>query len=104
MDGRGRFLDNIFVERFWSTLKYENVYLHAYTTGSEAKRGIGEWFRKYKLLRLHESLNYQTPDQVYVGSGLNEDQHEPRKLNYKYLPLGQGFLRHDKIYHPVNAA
>ena len=44
MDGRGRWLDNVFIERLWRLLKYENVYLHAYETGSEARAGIGRWF------------------------------------------------------------
>ena len=67
MDGRGRFLDNIFVERLWRSLKYENVYLHAYATGSEARHGIGRWFHPYNSERLHQSLAYLTPDQVYDG-------------------------------------
>ena len=65
MDGRGRFLDNIFVERLWRSLKYENVYLHAYAIGTEARQGIGKWFRQYNSQRLHQSLRYQTPDHVY---------------------------------------
>lgn len=101
MDGRGRFLDNIFVERLWRSLKYENVYLYAYATGSEAKRGIGEWFSKYNSIRLHEALDYRTPDQVYMGQDINEDQQEPKKQKYKDLPFGLDFSRHDKIYHPV---
>lgn len=67
MDGRGRFVDNIFVERLWRSLKYENVYLNAYATGSEAKQGIGEWFIKYNAVRLHEALGYQTPDRIFAG-------------------------------------
>ena len=73
MDGRGRFVDNIFVERLWRSLKYENVYLNAYATGSEARHGIGEWFMKYNAIRLHESLGYRTPDQVYAGINLNRE-------------------------------
>ena len=67
MDGRGRFLDNIFVERLWRSLKYENVYLHAYATGSEARRGIGRWLRQYNTRRLHQALGYLTPDRVYFA-------------------------------------
>jgi putative transposase len=102
MDGRGRFVDNIFVERLWRSLKYENVYLHAYATGSEAKRGVGEWFRKYNSIRLHEALGYRTPDQVYVGLDIEDNQLVPTKQKYNGLPFGQDFFRHSKIYHPVN--
>ncbi|MBF0427967.1 MAG: transposase [Magnetococcales bacterium] len=69
MDGRGRCLDNIFVERLWRSLKYENVYLHAYATGSEARRGIGRWIQQYNGQRLHQSLDYRTPDQVHDSIG-----------------------------------
>jgi putative transposase len=67
MDGRGRFLDNIFVERLWRSLKYENIYLHAYTTGSEVRQGLGKWVHQYNGQRLHQALGYRTPDQVYGG-------------------------------------
>ncbi len=73
MDGRGRFVDTIFVERLWRSLKYENVYLYVYATGSEARHGISEWFRKYNAVRLHESLGYRTPDQVYAEIHLNRE-------------------------------
>ena len=102
MDGRGRFVDNIFVERLWRSLKYEDVYLHAYATGSEARQGIGEWFRKYNSIRLHEALEYRTPDQVYVGLDVRNDQNKTEIQKYNGLPCGQDFLRHGKIYHPVN--
>ena len=75
MDGRGRFLDNIFVERLWRSLKYENVYLHVYATGSEARHGIGRWFKQYNDGRLHQSLGYLTPDQVYFA-GVEQEQKE----------------------------
>jgi putative transposase len=70
MDGRGRFMDNIFVERLWRSLKYENIYLHAYATGSEARRGIGNWFELYNNKRLHQALEYKTPDHVYFEQPL----------------------------------
>ena len=56
MDGRGRWLDNVFIERLWRSLKYENVYLHAYETGSEARAGIGTWVSFYNQTRPHSSL------------------------------------------------
>ena len=65
MDGRGRALDNIFVERLWRTLKYEEVYLHDYRSVPEAIRRLGAYFTFYNSERLHQALNYQTPEAVY---------------------------------------
>lgn len=65
MDGRGRALDNIFVERLWRSVKYENVYLQDYETVPEAVRGLGRYFNFYNRERLHQSLDYQTPAAVY---------------------------------------
>lgn len=65
MDGRGRALDNIFTERLWRSLKYEEVYLHDYETVSEADNGINEYFKFYNTERGHQSLNYQTPTEVH---------------------------------------
>jgi len=65
MDGRGRCMDNIFVERLWRSLKYEEVYLHAYATVAEAKTGIGAWLSFYNDERQHQSLGYRTPRQIY---------------------------------------
>jgi putative transposase len=65
MDGKGRFMDNIFVERLWRSLKYEEVYLKAYATVAEAKAGIGAWLDFYNTERLHQSLGYRTPRQIY---------------------------------------
>jgi putative transposase len=67
MDGKGRWLDNVFVERLWRSLKYEEIYLHAYDSVSEARQGIGRYFRFYNSERRHQSLDRQTPDQAYVG-------------------------------------
>lgn len=67
MDGRGRALDNIFVERLWRTVKYERVYLHNYETVREAIQDIGEYFDFYNNKRLHQSLDYQTPAEVYFN-------------------------------------
>ena len=66
MDGRGRVYDNIFVERLWRSVKYEEVYLHQYQTVSEARNGLAKYFLFYNTERLHESLGYQTPYEVYV--------------------------------------
>lgn len=65
MDGRGRYLDNIFVERLWRTVKYEEVYLRDYQTPSEAYLGLKNYFEFYNTERFHQSLNYQTPYEVY---------------------------------------
>jgi|ERR1043166_2727021 len=70
MDGRGRFLDNIFIERLWRTAKYEDIYLKRYETVRELKIGLTEYFRFYNEERLHQALDYKTPAQVYrVGVG-----------------------------------
>ena len=65
MDGRGAWRDNVFVERLWKSVKYEEVYLHAYESVSEAKAGIGRYIRFYNTRRPHRSLDRQTPDAVY---------------------------------------
>lgn len=61
-------VENVFVERLWRSLKYEELYLMAYDTVSEARLGIGNYFRFYNCGRRHQSLDRQTPDQVYEGS------------------------------------
>jgi putative transposase len=65
MDGKGRCMDNIFVERLWRSLKYEEVYLNAYASVAEAKAGIGAWLDFYNEERQHQSLGYRTPRQIY---------------------------------------
>ena len=65
MDSRGRALDNIFVERLWRTVKYEEVYLKSYETVGEARDGLGSYFHFYNNDRLHQSLGYQTPREIY---------------------------------------
>ena len=65
MDGKGRWLDNVFVERLWRSLKYEEVYLKACDSVAEATSGIGKWFGFFNRRRRHASLDRRTPDQVY---------------------------------------
>lgn len=65
MDGRGRCMDNIFIERLWRSLKYEEVYLKDYESVEEARCGIARYFRFYNQERLHQSLDYQTPATIY---------------------------------------
>jgi len=67
-DGRGRALDNIFVERLWRTVKYEEVYLKDYQSISDAESGLKAYFQFYNQDRLHQALDYQTPMQVYYRS------------------------------------
>jgi putative transposase len=70
MDGRGRVFDNIFVERLWRSVKYEEVYLHDYDTVSDAQTGLGRYFPFYNDERMHEALAYQTPSAVHWRSSL----------------------------------
>ena len=72
MDGKGRWMDNVFIERLWRSLKYEEVSLKAYDTVSEARTGIGEWIRFYNHERTHQSLDRQTPEQVYFNKPIEE--------------------------------
>jgi len=65
MDGRGRAMDNIFTERLWRSLKYEEIYLRDYQCVSEGRQGIDHYFKFYNHERPHQSLNYQTPEEVY---------------------------------------
>jgi len=72
MDGKGRWMDNVFIERLWRSLKYEEIYLKAYDSVAQAKQGIGDWMNFYNQDRRHASLNRMTPDQIYydLPSGL----------------------------------
>jgi len=67
MDGRGRWRDNVFVERVWKSIKYEEVYLHAYESVSQARASIGRYIDFYNTIRPHSSLRELTPDQVYFN-------------------------------------
>jgi putative transposase len=67
MDGRGRCMDNIFIERLWRSLKYEEVYLKDYASVAEAKNSIARYFHFYNHERLHQSLDYRTPAAIYTG-------------------------------------
>ena len=80
MDGRGRWLDNVFIERLWRSMKYECVYLHAFETGSELRVGLTKWITHYNGQRPHAALAGRTPDEAYhdvptpSGPGLTPDQ------------------------------
>jgi len=68
MDGKGCWRDNVFVERFWRSVKYEEVYLHAYETVRAAHQGVARYLMFYNKTRPHQALDGQTPDQVYADN------------------------------------
>lgn len=65
MDGRGRWMDNVFIERLWRSLKYECIYLHAFETGSELRAGLSRWISYYNARRPHSTLAGRTPNKAY---------------------------------------
>ncbi len=67
MDGKARSIDNIAIERFWRSIKYEDIYLNSYSTIKEARKGIREYMKIYNSVRLHSAIDYQTPDEVYFN-------------------------------------
>jgi putative transposase len=87
MDGKGRWTDNIFIERLWRSLKYECVYLHELTTGSQARREIGRWIDLYNFERPHSSLDDRTPVEAHLG-----------------LPIGSALGTCPELHHRTNAA
>ena len=74
MDGKGRYSDNIFVERLWRTVKYEEVYLKAYTDGRQAKTGLEAYLHFYNNQRPHQALGYRTPAEVFNGEPVESDE------------------------------
>jgi putative transposase len=68
MDGKGRWIDNVFVERLWRSVKYESIYLHAYDTPREVRVALARYFEFYNAHRPHQSLGYRTPDEIYFGT------------------------------------
>jgi len=83
MDGRGRVFDNIFVERLWRSVKYEEVYLHQYQTVHDARNGLTNYFIFYNMDRLHESLGYRTPYEIYVKERVNNDPVQASAVHLK---------------------
>jgi putative transposase len=88
MDGRGRVFDNIFTERLWRSVKYEDVYLKDYEAVDEARQGLAEYFRFYNTDRPHQALGYHTPAEVHFGvegsecnnvTGVNKKEKEPKR-------------------------
>ena len=100
MDGKGRFLDNIFIERLWRSLKYEEVFIKAYASVAEARSGIGGWLDFYNDERLHQALNYRTPREMFRAalacgyvdnaSALTTSPQAPQQQQ-------KGFNRHEKV-------
>ena len=90
MDGKGRYMDNIFVERLWRSLKYEEVYLNAYASVAEAKAGIGSWLGFYNEERQHQSLGYRTPRQAYEAEcpGICGRSASPTGYAFDHIPTG----------------
>jgi len=72
MDGKGRAIDNVFIERLWRTLKYDHIYLNPAESGNACRDGIGEFLTYYNQERPHSSLSDQTPDEVYYQSQRNQ--------------------------------
>ena len=68
MDGKGRALDNIFVERLWRSLKYEEIYLNSYSDMTELQEAIDNYFNFFNTERFHQSLEYSTPDEIYYDA------------------------------------
>jgi len=92
MDGRGRCLDNIFVERLWRTVKYEEVYLHDYQTPAEAYLGLKRYFEFYNTQRYHQALDYKTPYEVYNFKSKNagrSSKEEGQAIPEYHLNLAQ---------------
>ena len=72
MDGKGRWIDNVFIERLWRSVKYEDVYLRAYENGREVQAGLTRYFDFYNRERIHQSHEYQTPDEIYFANTVGE--------------------------------
>lgn len=79
MDGKGRALDNVYIERFFRTLKYENIFLHNYENASSVKLGINNFMLFYNTKRIHSSLEYKTPDEIYFKN-INGDRNDDDNL------------------------
>ena len=90
MDGRGRPLDNIFTERLWRTVKYEEVYLHDYATPREARQGLAMYFQFYNYERPHQALDYQSPAEVYFRTVDTERGPKPTLLSADTQSLQKG--------------
>ena len=98
MDGKGRYLDNIFVERLWRSVKYEEVYLKAYQNGTEARKGIGAYLDFYNRERPHQALGYRTPGQMF------EEEPTVRCVSQPSTGLSSGLALHHPAGHSLSFA
>jgi putative transposase len=97
MDGKGRFLDNIFIERLWRSLKYEDIFIKAYGSVAEARLGINAWMKFYNEERKHQALGYRTPREIFAASTARGYVHNESALNtYPQAPQSQ--TEKDSIY------
>jgi putative transposase len=109
MDGRGRWMDNVIVERLWRSVKYEEVYLHAYTSVPEARASLGRYLTFYNSGRPHSSLDQRTPDQAYFRRIAAECarviRNEPAGSfsNYEHVPAAAIRLHESMIHQPSGA-
>ena len=81
MDGKGRWIDNVFIERLWRSVKYESIYLRAYENGTQLRRGLTEYFDFYNTQRTHQALDYQTQTMFTTAghsTGLRHDRGQPQ--------------------------
>ena len=96
MDGKGRYTDNIFVERLWRTVKYEEVYLKAYSDGREAKDGLEAYFHFYNTQRPHQALGYRTPAEVFSGDSVQSDEQSTQTHRFQRDGAATG----EGVQHP----
>ena len=98
MDGKGRWVDNVSVERLWRSVKYEEVHLHAYEGVAAARAGLGRYFRFYNAERRHQGLGRQTPDEVYSMAQGSVKQGNQRGAEYTYRTVqSSGPTSHRRI-------
>lgn len=100
MDGKGRWADNIYIERFWRTLKYEQIFLNSLENLDQAREKISEFIDHYNQERPHQSLKYETPDQIYFLSNYKAHNTNNRDLNVKigsFASLDQHSLIHSNF-------
>jgi len=92
MDGKGSYNDNLFIERLWRTIKYEEVYLKAYKDGREARISLGDYFQFYNTSRPHQSLSYRTPLEVYTGIAENTSSNMVESVRTTTAEMAELFL------------
>lgn len=97
MDGKGRYLDNIFIERLWRSLKYEEVYIRAYDSVAGARRSLGVWLAFYNDVRPHQSFDYRTPREIFEGLACEPADNASASLrDAPALPAGSQAHRQEK--------